>query len=118
MFARAGLSVRVRIRAPVSTLHVSAEWEDLDMTGDEVQGAIARVDGELSLLVDEEGLVLAGDRESVDGYVAHIRSFVGEASDVVDLSPRAAPRTRQRLRPESATLPFRPESSSDCRRRV
>ena len=88
--ALAGLSVRVRIREPVSTLHVSAEWEDLDMTGDEVQGAIARVDGELSLLVDEEGLVLAGDRESVDGYVAHIRSFVGEASDVVDLSKSSA----------------------------
>ncbi|MGC5258207.1 hypothetical protein ACPXCG_17830 [Gordonia sp. DT218] len=61
------------------------------MNDDQRMLEAASKDGaELAVLVDEKGLVLAGDRESVQRYIDRLRTVAGDAADVVELSSSKA----------------------------
>lgn len=48
--------------------------------------AVSKGGSELAVLVDEEGLILTGDQESVERYLDRLRSVAGDTADVVQLS--------------------------------
>ncbi|NED60131.1 hypothetical protein G3I15_04230, partial [Streptomyces sp. SID10244] len=61
------------------------------MNDDQRMLEAAKRDGaELAVLVDEQGLVLTGDQESVARYLDRLRNVAGDTTDVVELSASKA----------------------------